>query len=370
MMKYILQVFTGSWHETQVTPEQIIRKIHEIAARVPVDQVIIGWNTDLSLYRKVGVFLQKAGIRMLLWLPVFAETGDISEPEKALDIFGKPVPRPSSPEGGFLFHCPSSVRNIQIVKELYEKHFSGCGFDGVFFDRIRSQSFVSGVSGVLSCGCERCRKAFLNKGVDLHAVRRRYEEKEDAFFDMVSYPVNGRFVLKDELAQHFFDAKEMIIADAVAELSGYFRDKGMKVGLDLFAPLISRFVGQNYMLLAEHVDFIKPMMYRRTEAPAGIGFEYALYEKHAHHICCRMPFSMDRAFLYNQLEAIRELPCEKYPGIEINYDAELVRTDAGYIRESLAAIRNQGFACTVLCWNIMQARKELLSAVFTEGHGL
>ena len=49
----------------------------------------------------------------------------------------------------------------RIVRDIYERYFSACGFDGVFLDKIRGQSFVSGVSGVLSCGCGRCGKAFL-----------------------------------------------------------------------------------------------------------------------------------------------------------------------------------------------------------------
>ena len=51
----------------------------------------------------------------------------------------------------------------------------------------------------------------------------------------------------------------------------------------------------------------------------------------------------------------RRVACEKYPGIEINYNEELVRTNAGYIRESLAAIRDRGFEGAALCWNVMQA---------------
>ena len=363
-MKYILQVFTGSWHEPAAGPEKIIRKIGEITSRIPADRVIIGWNTDPSVYREVGAFLHRAGMRMLLWLPVFSETDSIADPDRALDIFGKPVPAPEGQEGeGFVFHCPSSRRNTGIVKDLYETHFADCGFDGVFLDRIRSQSFLGGVSGVLSCGCERCRQAFLRKGVDLDAAAKRYEQEKDAFFNMAAYPANGRFIQEDRTAQRFFDAKEAIIAEAAAELAGYFKDRRLTVGLDLFAPVISRFTGQNYALLAKCVDFIKPMLYRRTEAPAGIGYEYALFEKHAPGARGRIRLTQDRAFLDTQLAALRGLPCEICPGIEINYDRELVRTDAGYIRESLEAVMEQGFESAALCWNMMQAPEEHLAAV-------
>ena len=355
-MKYILQIHTGSWHGAHDRTEDIIRRIGEISSRIPVGKVIIGWNTDPSVYKEAGAFLRGKGIQMLLWLPVFSEVNKEAETDGTLDIFGEKILSPATAEEeGFVFGCPSSGRNLRAVKEIYEKYFSGCGFDGVFLDRIRSQSFFAGVSGVLSCGCGRCRKAFLERGVDLDEVGRLYALKKDSFFDMDFFPPDGEFRLKDAAAQRFFEAKEEIIADAVTEICRYFKGKGLTVGLDLFAPVVSRFVGQNYPLITKDADFIKPMLYRRTEAPAGIGYEYALFEKCAPGAQGRGKLSMDQAFLETQLEAVGHVACEKYPGIEINYDEELVRTDAGYIRESLAAIRERGFEGAALCWNAMQA---------------
>lgn len=355
-MKYILQVFLGSWHRASYTPEEVIRRIGQIASRLPAEGVIIGWTTDPSAYRKIGDFLHASGMRMLLWLPVFAETGRIASPDPALDLFGKNVLPPAGDEGAdFLFGCPSSRHNLRIAEEIYEKHFSGCGFDGVLLDRIRSQSFVSGVSGVLSCGCERCRQAFRERGVDTDAVRELYERRKDAFFDLAAWPADGQFTLKEETAQRFFEAKEAIIADAVTELCRHFRQKGLAVGLDLFAPAVSRFVGQNYALITREADFIKPMLYRRTDAPAGIGYECSLFEKNAPGAAGRPGFSLDREFLDTQLAAAGRVSCAKYPGIEINYGEDLVRTDPAYITESLSAVRARGFEGAVLCWNVMDA---------------
>jgi hypothetical protein len=49
--------------------------------------------------------------------------------------------------------------------------------------------------------------------------------------------------------------------------------------MDLYAPFMAPFVGQDYEILARHADFIKPMLYRQTFAPAGMGFEYDLLRK-------------------------------------------------------------------------------------------
>ncbi len=363
-MRYILQICTGAWNTPNYTTEAIIERIRAITSRITMDKVIIGWNIDKSLYREIGAFLHGQGVQMILWLPCFSEISGVAQPDETRDLFGKEIVVPlKQPGEDFVFCCPSSPRNIRIVESLYEEHFAGCGFDGVFLDKVRGQSFVAGVPGVLSCGCERCQKAFLDRGVDLEDVRGLYEEKGDAFFDMRSYPMGGEFELVEPVAQLFFEAKEKVVAAAVSELCGYFKNKGLIVGLDLFAPLVSRFVGQNYALITKNADFIKPMLYRKTEAPAGIGYEYALFEKYAP--AARKPAAptMDRAFLDTQLEAVGKAPCERYPGIEINYLEDIARTDPDYIRESLAAVREFGFEGVALCWNVMEAPDEHIDAI-------
>ena len=362
-MKYILQIYTGFSDTSCYRAEEMIGRIRMITSRIRVEKVIIGWSREVSVYRKLAAFLHERGIQMLLWLPAFSAGIENTRPDQATDVFGKPVIGPGAAEDqSFHFVCPSSGHNARIVTDTYEKHFSDCGFDGVFLDRIRSQSFETGISGILSCACERCRKAFLDKGVDIDEVRNLYEEQGDAFFDMASWPMNGEFVLEKLSGQRFFEAKEKIIAEAVAGLAGYFRSKGLIVGLDLFAPVISRFVGQNYSLIAKTADFIKPMLYRRTDAPAGVRYEYALFEKAASGARNKLKPVMDPAFLDSQLQAVKDLPCELYPGIEVNFDKELVRTDTDYIRESLAAIRQCGLDGAALCWDIMKAPKAHIEA--------
>ena len=362
-MQYTLQVFTGSWHAAHEMSERILRRIDEISSLIPVDRVIIGWKMDSAFYSVLASRLHQAGIKMLLWLPVFTEVREVGETEEALDLSGRKIVPPGLAEMAFAFDCPSSRRNIAIVEELYEKNFASCGFDGVFLDRIRSQSFAAGVPGVLSCGCEKCREAYRKRGVDTERVWKQYALKKDSFFDIASYPANGQFILKDPLAQHFFEAREEVIADAASELCRYFKEKGLIVGLDLFAPFISRFAGQNYTMITRYADFIKPMLYRRTEAPAGIEYEYSLFEKHVPGAQGRKRLTADKAFLDTQLEAARCVPCESYPGIELNYNSDIVRTDAEYITESLAAVKKHGFGGAVLSWNVVEAPDEHIEAV-------
>ena len=71
---YIVQVSLGGWHTPEYTADEIISRLDEVSALIPVRKVIIGWSLEQDIYRKVGEHLHAKGIRMLLWLPVFAET--------------------------------------------------------------------------------------------------------------------------------------------------------------------------------------------------------------------------------------------------------------------------------------------------------
>jgi len=157
------------------------------------------------------------------------------------------------------------------------------------------------------------------------------------------------------VARDFFRTKGALIADSVTDLCNYFKDQNMQVGLDLYAPLMSGFVGQDYEKISAHVDFIKPMLYRRTEAPAGIGYEYRLLREAVREAQGYEEIRTDRDFLKKQVEAFTDLPCEKYPGIEINYREDIARTDASYVRGSLEVLKEAGMNGATLSWDVMLA---------------
>jgi hypothetical protein len=125
--------------------------------------------------------------------------------------------------------------------------------------------------------------------------------------------------------------------------------------MDLYAPFMAPFVGQDYGILSRHADFIKPMLYRKTNAPAGMGFEYDALLKTVPEASGYPEFQMNLAFLESQLEAMEPYSCGKYPGIEINYREGVAQTTPEYVKESLSAIISHGFDGAVLSWNIMEA---------------
>ena len=353
---YIVQVSLGGWHSPDYTASQIISRIDTVASLIPVRKVIIGWSLDKDIYREVGEHLHAKGIRMLLWLPVFAETEEVCDNIPAVDLWGTiPANYDLAAGEGFRFNCPSHPQNIANVVAIYDRHFSDCGFDGVFLDRIRTQSFVSGVGGVLNCGCPVCAEKFREEGIDLDAVRAAWTEKGDAFLSVTGYDTEKGFSFVDPLATAFFKAKGHIVSEAVASVADSLRSRGLEIGMDLYAPFMAPFVGQDYEILSQHADFIKPMLYRKTFAPAGMGFEYDLLRKAVPGAEGYPEFAMDVAFLDSQLDAMAPFTCGKYPGIEINYREGIVPTSPDYVTESLEAVMRHGFDGSVLSWNIMEA---------------
>ena len=360
--EYIVQVSLGSWHSPDYTAEQIVSRLDTVCRMVPVGKVIIGWSLDKDIYREVGEYLHAKGIRMLLWLPVFAETEEVCDNSPGVDLWGEiPANYDLAAGEGFRFNCPSDPQNIANVVALYDRCFSDCGFDGVFLDRIRTQSFVSGVGGVLNCGCPLCEARFAEEGVDLAQVRKEWETRGDAFFSVSGYTPESGFVFENPLAAAFFKAKGHIVSESVAAVADSLRSRGLEVGLDLYAPFMAPFVGQDYAILSRHADFIKPMLYRQTFAPAGMGFEYELLRKSVPGATGYPDFKMDVAFLESQLQAMESCPCAKYPGIEINYVEKFAPTSPEYVRESLDAVMRHGFNGAVLSWNIMEAPEKMLS---------
>lgn len=362
--KYIIQVSLGGWDKADYTADEIIGRLDSVSRIIPLKDVIIGWTADADIYREVGSYLHGKGIGMLLWMPVFAETEDVCDNTPAVDLWGRlPGSYSLTEDEGFRFNCPSNPDNIGNVIDLYDSLFADCGFDGVFLDRIRTQSFVCGIGGVLNCGCPICEERFKEEGVSLADVRAAWEDMGDVFLSVTGYTPEDGFRFANPLAADFFEAKGRIVSGSVAAVADSLRARGLRVGMDLYAPFMAPFVGQDYSVLAPHADFIKPMLYRCTFAPAGMGFEYGLLRSSIPGAFGYPSFGMDVDFLNSQLDAMAPYPCDKFPGIEINYREGIVPTSPEYVRESVQAVLDHHFNGAVLSWNIMEAPVAHIKAV-------
>jgi hypothetical protein len=143
----------------------------------------------------------------------------------------------------------------------------------------------------------------------------------------------------------------------------------------VFAPFISTFVGQNLTTLSTLCDFLKPMMYRATHAPAGMPFETdALLretagdnadKKQRFYNFLGLPGSLqenygkpfDLAFTVRDLESLAAVSaCSVYAGFEINRKEKVADVFPAYIEETMKAYAQcRGF---VLSWDLMDAPEE------------
>lgn len=360
---FVVQASMGDFIEGQWYPVQdVINRLETVNDIIPLEMVFVGHSLDTTAYRQIGDFLHARGIKMILYLPIFSEAEPVCDAAReAVDLCGN-VP-PAYKKSGFRFKCPTDSVNFIALTGIYEQYFADIPFDGVFLDRIRTQSFVSGVGGVLNCGCPECAEKYKALGVELAQVQAEYEKTGDEFFNVTGYEPKTGFTFENPIAAAFFEAKGKVVSEDVARFCDYFRARGLNVGLDLYAPLMAQFVGQDYAYLAEHCDFIKPMLYRRTYAPAGISYEYDLLRSSVPGAKGYPDFTWDVDFLKGQLSAMADLPCAKYPGVEIVYDSIIAPTDVPYIHESLRAIRDFGFEGSVVSWNIMRVPDEHIACL-------
>jgi hypothetical protein len=186
----------------------------------------------------------------------------------------------------FQFICPNHpfIRDVLIPKavSLVEDH----GFQGIFIDRIRYPSLVTGLDNQFCCFCDWCQQRASEQGLDMLEVKSNVHR----FLAKISEMRGGDL---DELAERirsgsifeffncsglaaFYEFRERSIASVAKEVHRALHPRGKRVGLDLFSPSLGPLVSQNYSLLEEGGDWIKAMTYCFAKGPASLPLEVAL----------------------------------------------------------------------------------------------
>jgi hypothetical protein len=169
----------------------------------------------------------------------------------------------------------------------------------------------------------------------------------------------------DGTFKKLFDYKCAAVFDSLEYLCAYFRGKGLKIGFDLFAPFLAYFVGQDYQRLMPLADFVKPMFYGMTNAPAGLPFEIDMYarafDNDAENAEKRNKLFLNfvgfgDSFVNSEIANIRKiidanrLKTRLYAGIELIYDERIAPVTEEYIRKSIAGIK--GVDGIVASWDL------------------
>ena len=372
-----VQIFSGSFLEKAAPYKIVEKKLISCLSRMPVNKVIMGWAPDKELYQRTAEFLTKRNIDFYLWFPVFSETGSLEKLSPLIDIRGQRLECRSDEE--FSFCCPNS-KNVKKILNIFEREFSSVYFDGVFLDRIRYPSFANshGAAGVLSCFCPECRAAYKRENFNIENIKAALDVPESDIFTITRYQGNGNYLFKNTALSVFFRLKAKIIYKSLEQMCKFFRERNYGIGFDVFAPFLSPFTGQDLVSLSGLCDFIKPMMYRVTCAPAGLPYEtgYLLRQTGAQKQNFYKSLRINQQAAENENSDIekksfnlafsaRELKgfsaasaCPVYAGIEINRVKNFAEADPAYIEETIKAYAKTGIRGLALSWNLLDMPEE------------
>jgi len=361
-LEVTVQILTGGFTDEPVPYELIEQKLLSALSKFSIKKVLMGWATEKEVYLKTAEFLTKRNIEFYLWFPVFSETGSVADLAPLVDFTGKLVQKPEAQSHDFFFFCPNSRENINKILNIYNQYFSSIPFTGIFLDRIRYPSFANG--NALSCFCPECLDFYNKKKFDVDRLIKNLSNK--ASFVIKEYRGDGEYIFEDPVVSEYFKLKSAVINKSMQQISGFFREKNLGVGFDVFASYLSPFVGQNLTELSGLCDFIKPMVYRATTAPAGLPFETdALLNEtgnsNIHGVKSgKMPF--DLAFAARDLQIMTaSSACPVYAGIEINRVDVIAEVYPNYIEETMKAYSQTGIRGFALSWNLLEVPDDNLT---------
>jgi len=373
-----LQIMTGGYNTESVTFDEIRSKLESVLPIIPTSRVIMGWALNKSVYEQTVEFLFARDIECFLWLPVFSEMRSLRPSSPIVGYRGQPA-RPYYFADGetFDFNCPVDPVNTAAVFSIFKEHFAQVGFNGVFLDKIRYPSFVNGLDGGLSCFCPHCQDAYQEAGLDVEALQAAIKRLPGSStpFGITEYR-GGAYRFADDIWQQFYRLRARLVYDSLSHLTEQLRQEGYLIGMDVFAPFMSQFVGQDVPKLSALCDFVKPMMYRATIEPAGLSFELdAMLKETGCSSAARANFAdlmgldvdqkpFDLDFARRDLAWLSTAcHCPVQAGLEFNYEPGVADVDPAYIRETMAAYADASDGGFVLSWNLLEAPEPNIRAV-------
>lgn len=381
MNKYI-QIYLGSIMGRGTTTQYIQRKIEGYIDKI--NGIIVGWSRETEIYKWLRGYTKARKIKLYLWFPVLAEFDSIKEFVPIKDIENKKFTGVGFDEDErFSFYCPSDDATFENIKDIYITYFKQIEFDGIFLDRIRFPSFVAGSGALFTCCCNKCMEVYKSKGFTKNRIRNIKYTIERGELDNLPFGIkkyeSGRYEFENPEIEEYLTIRMELITEIVKKVAGYFKSEGMEIGLDLFAPFMSPFVGQNYQELSQYADFIKPMLYRYTYTPAGIDYEldkmiksYALKGDWA--VCLDKYkkvigyYGNNRTdFMKKELEVAEKLSvCKIMAGMEVHTVDSLPKIKSIQIKEGIRAVKAVGIEGIIACWNILSTSEKNILTFFKE----
>lgn len=361
-----------------------------------IDELIVGWSEETELYQWLRSYTQRHGIRLWIWFPVFAEHAEGKGLCPQINIAtGLPFEVTCfDGDEQFGFFCPTDEQLTETLLSRFDITYGAIRPDGVFLDRIRYPSMAqNGLESLFGCHCQECTHWYEENGLPADVLADCYQRIKSRAMDMsclnplgIAGYRRGNYSFSDPELSLLLSLKSQRITRTLSRLIAGFRKRGLKIGLDLFPPFLAPFVGQDYCALSSMADLVKPMLYRLTDTPAGMGFELrkmaeALSDGRTEVAGARLShlrqlISMkegDDEFYRQELEAVKD--CREatggrgrfLPGLEIHTAAGRPTFQAQEVRHTVQLVKDAGFESRVACWDILSAGKEYVNAFIDDG---
>lgn len=389
-----------------VAVEDVRAVFSRIEGTLQVDGVLIGFSSDPGLYDRTVEIIHGLGARAYLWYGLLADVGEeVVVPKEAYMInhLGEINTQWDYIQSeNFQFICPNHpfVRDTLSPRAitLVEKH----GFDGIFLDRIRYPSIVTGIDNQFCCFCNWCQQKASEHGVDLIETKGRVNDLLARIKKMTESElseIGGRLksgsVLEllhsDRGLSSFYHFRENSIISIVKEIYEVLHQQGRDVGLDLFSPSLSPLVSQNYPLLSRYGDWIKSMTYCFGRGPAGLSLEVGLAIDALHRLNPGLPdealesfvndwlgvdvsvrwrdekkISPAGAILASEMDKARKIfkiDIPVYPGLEAVNLPGICDVGPGEIGQYGDVILKQNLDGFILCWTLPLIPQENIQTI-------
>jgi hypothetical protein len=368
-----------------LTFADIAEKLDMLLSHGGLKRIICGWTLKEPLFREIKEYVAPHGVQVFLWFPVFSELEGIRPFSPLVDFKGQTLHTPAvgTPEE-FRFRCPCAPKNIDYLMDIFERSYAHLPLDGVFLDRVRYPSFFSGPEGVFSCFCPCCRAFYEAAGLSIPDLKEAWQQVlaragrlDPNPLTLCGYSEKG-YIFEDQTLQRFFECKSEILTQSVNRLTVWFRKKGLSVGMDLFTPSLGYFAGQVYLKLLPLADFVKPMLYRYTNAPAGLPYElnaydasFGLHGKGAQALLYQIGAKEDDEFASMVRQEMMQMHAAKkacssdaliLPGMEINRVEPIAPITPEKVLKSVSLLKQCGAEGIAASWNLADTPTENLKA--------
>lgn len=371
-MKRYLQIFSGGFSKQEVSYGDLINKLEKILKIIKVDGIIIGWYEDEKFYSNLKDFLHTYNTKLYFWWPIFSELSYFKHFSEVITYRGNQIEKFSFQEGeNFEFYCPNDSENILNIKNIFDNKISKYNVDGIFLDKIRYPAFSNGKDSIFSCFCKKCIKKMEEYGINTNELKeyiaKSFEIRNKNPLEIEEYK-DFKYKFKNKNLNNYFNFKNKVIYEKVKEIIDFIKEKGFEVGFDIYAPNISYLFGQDINKLSEIADFIKPMYYRRTFAPAGIPFELENYEelygseakRYLLHLIGeeKLEDNISKEQMLKEIKNISNKYKNIYVGIDFNKKDKIALSDSAYIEEVMDVLHKGNSEGIVLSWDYMSIPEE------------